>query len=189
MEQTRKYNSSGWRSSKWLFALMFSGVLAAQESDSAVRRNSLATRFPAAMLEVHQVNSVGKIGDFYHYLNLLSATDDKALQDQLKENIYALFDDKNTLVDNFFTEKNDPMPLSYLLDNIAARNFIFSFKPETPKPLYFRDYWFDVYTLEWTQDGQSSVRKVKQRVYLKTEEKTFGATSKAVLSVTLGGIE
>lgn len=189
MEQTRKYNSSGWRSSKWMLLLLFTGIAMAQDIDSSIRNQSLASRFPAAMLEAHQVNSVARIGDFYHYLNLLSATDDKQLQTQLKENIYALFDDKNTLIDNFLTEKNDPIPLSYLLDNIASRNFIFSFKPETPKPLYFRDYWFDTYTLEWTQDGQSSARKIKQRVYLKPEDKTFGATSKAVLSVTLGGIE
>lgn len=189
MEQTKKYNSSGWRSSKWLLVLLFPLISLAQDIESAVRKQTLAARFPAAMLEAHQTNSLAKIGDFYHYLNLLSATDDKTLQTQIKENIYALFEDKNTLVKNFVTAQNAPIPLSYLLDNIAARNFIFSFKPVAPKPLYFSDYWFDDYTLEWTQNGQSATLEIKQRVYLKPEEKVFGSSSKSVLSVTLGAFE
>jgi hypothetical protein len=142
-----------------------------------------------AVLEAYQINSLQKINDFYHYLNLLSATDDTDLQMQIKENIYALFEDRNILVDNILTETDDRIPLSYLLDNIASKKLVFAFKNEQVGKDFYRDYWVDSYTLEINEKGKTTTQKVRQSVYLKPETKAFGKTTKTVLSVSLGAIE
>jgi hypothetical protein len=189
MDQTTKYNSSAWRSSRfWPVFLLAFGFGFAQNIDSHVNQ-TLTARYPMAMLKSHQANSLQKLEDFYHYLNLLSATNDKDLQVQLKENIYTLFEDKNILVDDITTDKKDQLPLSYLLDNITSKQLTFSFKNEEVSQEFYYDYWFDSYALEITASGKSVSRTFRQIVYLKPENKAFGNTTKTILQVSLGPIE
>jgi len=189
MDQTTKYNSSVWRRNRfWPVLLLVFGFGFAQSADSHTNQ-TLTARYPVAVLQSHQANSLQKLEDFYHYLNLLSETSDKDLQAQLKENIFSLFDDKNTLVDDITTDKKDEIPLSYLLDNIASKQITFHFKNQQVSREFYRDYWFDVYTLEITSGSKSVTRTFAQIVYLRPAEKAFGNTTKNILQVSLGPIE
>lgn len=169
--------------------LLFAGFGYAQSHESAVKNQTLAARYSMAMLEAHQANSLEKINDFYHYLNLLSAAKDKELQAQLKENIYALFEDKNIIVNDILAQKAGQIPLSYLLDNIASRGISFSVIDERAGKDFYRDSWYDYYTLQIAEKGKATTLQVKQSVYMKPEKKAFGETYKTVLSVSLGAIE
>lgn len=191
MEQTTKYSSSGWRSNSfWLLLLLVFGFGFAQDKpDSDVRNQTLTSRHSLMVLQSYQNNSLQKLGDFYHYLNLLSAANDKNLQQQLKEAIYTLFDDKNILVEDFTTDKKDKIPLSYLLDNIASKKLNFSIKNENVSREFYRDFWYDSYTLEIAENGETKSRQIKQAVHLKPEDKAFGSNVKSVLQVSLGAIE
>jgi hypothetical protein len=189
MDQTTKYNSSAWRRNRfWPVLLLVYSVGFAQSADSQAN-HMLTARYPVAMLKSHQANSLQKLGDFYHYLNLLSGTSDSNLQAQIKENIYSLFEDKNTLVDDLTTDRKDRIPLSYLLENIASKQITFDFKNQQVSREFYRDYWLDSYTLEITSGGKSVTREFTQIVYLKPEQKAFGNTTKNVLQVSLGPIE
>jgi len=188
MMQIAKYNLSGWLSNSFLPLLLVSFSVVGQSADSGTRE-TLASKYSLAMLEAHQANSLEKVGDFYHYLNLLSATDDKTLQQQIKENIFALFEDKNVLVDDFTTDVKDKIPLSYLLDNIASRQIRFAVVNEKISREFYRDYWFDSYDVEITANGVKKTRRLKQTVYFRPEDKAFGSQRKTVLAVSLGTIQ
>jgi hypothetical protein len=188
MEQTTKYNSSGWRRNSLWLLLLFSVFAMGQSNDSATR-SRLDSRYSIAMLEAHQANSLGKLTDFYHYLNLLSGTDDKQLQSQLKENIYALFIDKNILIEDLTTDKTDQIPLSYFLDSVASKGLTFVIKDKAVSREFYYDYWFDSYTLEVTAGGKKMTRETMQAVHFGPQHKPFGNKSKTVVGAMLGGIK
>ena len=189
MEQTEKYSSSGSRSNSLALLLLLVSLFATGQDVETVRGQTLSSRFPVAMLKAQQENSLEKIGDFYYYLNLLSASSDNALQEQLKENIYGLFADKNTLVEDFTTGKPDRIPLTYLLDNVASRRMSFSVKNESVSKHFYSDYWIDSYDLEVAQEGIVSLRQVRHVIYFRPEDKNYGSRAKTVMGVALGGLE
>ena len=187
MIQTAKYSLSGWLSSSFALLLLVSAAAIGQSADSGSHAR-LTSKYSRPMLEAHQANSLDKIGDFYHYLNLLSAAGDQALQNQIKENIYALFESKNTVIDDFSTDVEDQIPLSYFLDNIASRQMVFSIVNQSAGQEFYRDYWIDSYDLEVVVSGIKKTRRLRQTIYLKPENKAFGTRQKTVLAVSLGPI-
>jgi len=187
MTQTTKYSLSGWLSSKFLLLLLASVSAIGQSADSG-SRETLTSKYSLAMLEAHQANSLEKIVDFYHYLNLLSATDDTELQNQIKENIYTLFEHRNTLVSDFTTDQTGQIPLAHLLDNIASGKLRFSVENESFAREFYRNYWYDTYELEITSGDVKTRRQISQVIYFKPEDKTFGKTKKTVPAVLLGPI-
>lgn len=189
MEQTRKYNSSAFRRNKFLLPVLFCCAFGFSQDASVHVQKTLMNAFSAPALDAYKENSLQKVTDFYYYLNLLSANKDADLEAQLKENIFSLFEDRNVVINDFTTDKKDQIPLSYLLENIASKEIVFSVKNEQVKKMTYENYWFGSYTLEVTKNGKSALFRLHQKIFLKTEEKNFGNESKQVWQTSLGGIE
>lgn len=190
MEQTRKYGSFASLRSNFLLPVLFCCAFGfSQDASSAHVQKTLINAFSAPALDAYKENSLEKVVDFYHYLNLLSANKDEALEAQLKENIFSLFEDKNVVLEDFTTDKKDQIPLSYLLENIASKEITFLVKNKDVTKMTYENYWIGSYALEVTQNGRAVLYRLHQKIFLKTEAKTFGNESKQVWQTALGGIE
>lgn len=184
MIETKKSVLSGWLS-KWLFALLTAGVCWSQDvSDS--RPATLQSQFSTAALAAYQDNGDGKIRDFYQYLNLLSDTEDVELKVQLQQSIYALFEDRNVVVQDILSETTAKIPLSYLLENVFGRKIKFALLVTKPSDQIKRDFWTDDYSLQVSSPERTKTMRLSQVVYLRTKSKQFGESVKSVWNLSLG---
>lgn len=189
MGQTRKFGSFAFRRNKFLFPVLFCCAFGFSQSSDPRVQKTLMHAFSDTALDVYKENSLQKVVDFYYYLNLLSATKDSGLEAQLKETIFSLFEDRNVVLNDFTTEKDDQIPLAYFIENITSKEFVFSIKNEKVAKMTYENYWIGSYTLEVTKNGQTAVLRLQQKIFMKPETKSFGSESKIVWQTSLGGIE
>jgi hypothetical protein len=170
-----------------LFSLSFFG-----QSASGEARKDMKSNFSRAALGAWQQHSLDKARDYFQYLEMLAnETTSEALKAQLKENIYALFYSRNTMVIDITTADKAPVTLEDLLSKMDKFNrpLKINLKRKRLSNYFSDDSWMNIYTLEIAVDNNIMVNDVSQKIYFVPQVKDFGGKKKETWSILLGEME
>lgn len=148
-----------------------------------MNRTNIKANFSMKVLEAYEEKSFSKVKDFYQLLEIYSdAKTSELLEKQMKETINSLYK-PNSQITDFFS--SDTITLEKLLENVKAKSLKFEVK-NIQKEMTSDNFWTNSYTLEISDGKEIQQKKIYQKVYFYSEEKSFGNKKKAVWTILLG---
>ncbi|AWA30621.1 hypothetical protein HYN48_11275 [Flavobacterium magnum] len=175
-----------------VIGLLFCSLSFFGQSASMENKKGMKSNFSRAALGAWQQHSLDQVRDYFQYLEMLAnETTSDALKAQLKENIYALFNSRNTMVIDITTADKAPVTLEALLTKMDKFNqpLKITLKKKRLSSYFSDDSWMNIYTLEIAVNNNIMVNDVSQKIYFQPQLKDFGGRKKEVWSIQLGEME
>jgi len=166
------------------FILLFSSGKA-QQSQSGDARNSISNNFSKQQISAYQNSSLEKFEQFTEYFNLIQETQDSELKDQLKQNIFSLFENPETEIIDFFAS-NKKITIRQFLNKYQNLNQIIKVISMKSAVSVFQNSWINIYQIT---NNFGEIITLKQTISFQKEEKKFGKNSKEVWEVKLGKLD
>lgn len=167
-----------------LFFILFFSNGKAQQSRVTKVKEEISLNFNNTQISAYQNSSISKFEQFIDYFNLLQESQDSELKNQLKENIYSLFESQEIEIADFLSA-NEKIKLTQFLDKYQNSNKIIKIISPKSDVSVFENSWINRYQIEINSVKAVSLRQI---VSFQIQKKKFGKNSKEVWEIKLGNI-
>ncbi|MPS71746.1 MAG: hypothetical protein E2590_01195 [Chryseobacterium sp.] len=157
----------------------------AQQSQSVDSKNSISNNFNKQQISAYQNGSLEKFEQFAEYFNLIQETQDSELKEQLKQNVFSLFENPETEIIDFFAS-NEKITVRQFLNKYQNSNQIIKVISMKSDVSIFQNFWINIYQII---DNSGEIITLKQTIIFQKQEKKFGKNSKEVWEIKLGTLE
>ncbi len=155
-------------------------------SEKKKTKTTIKSNFSLKAIKVYQESGTYKIKDYYHYLELISAsTSSDSLKKEVKLSLFSLFKDSNTYVFDVTSSFDSSVSLLQLITKIENKNYTFTLS-KFENSIVGIDFWTTKYTLEINKEDNIISKDIKQQVYFMPKLKKFGKKTKEVWTIWLG---
>jgi hypothetical protein len=115
---------------------------------------------------------------------LIQQTQDLELKEQLKQNIFSLFESPETEITDFF-ESKEKITLRYFLNKYKNSQQTIKVVSQKSDVSVFQNSWVNIYQIKI---NSGNIISLKQIISFQVKDKKFGKNSKEVWEIKLGNL-
>jgi len=170
--------------------MFFITGFAFSQSQHTESKSLIKSTYSFPTIEAFQERSEKKVEDFYEYLGLLTQQNlSEEAKNEIEENIYFLFDEKNPMLVNFLSAKNELIHLEELISILKNSEEIKFKLTQATSTSVIGEYWLNFYKLQLQKKSGNKTFNLEQAILFSPQQKEFGQQKKEVWELVLGEVK